>query len=130
MNLALGSGLFTTILSVLFVSAAIYGYGMLASTLTDNSASAIALFLGVLVFFAIVIMGSFTIVSEYVRSLSSVFASIVQWVSPLFYWDLATRAAEYQQWLGFAASLLVLAVLAGAVLLAGHFVLRARGVRP
>lgn len=129
-NLLLGPTFFFTLVILLFFSVAVYAYGVFASTLTDNSASAVALFLGLMVFFLVVLMGTFTIVSGYVRNLSTVFAWIVRWISPLFYWNLAVQAVEIQGWLLYAAGLLVLLVLGAAVLAVSHFILKARGVRP
>ena len=129
-NLLLGPTFFFTLVILLFFSVAVYAYGVFASTLTDNSASAVALFLGLMVFFLVVLMGTFTIVSGYVRNLSTVFAWIVRWISPLFYWNLAVQAVEIQGWLLYAGGLLVLLVLGAAVLAVSHFILKARGVRP
>lgn len=129
-NLILGPAFFFSLLLLLFASAAVYAYGILASTLTDNSASALAVFLALLVFFLVVFLGSFTIVSGYVRNLSTVFAWVVQWVSPLYYWDRALGAAEVASPGLYVLNLLLLLVLAGVVLTASHFILKARGVRP
>jgi hypothetical protein len=90
----------------------------------------VALYLGLMVFFVIVLMGSFTIVSGYVRNLSTVFAWVVKWISPLFYWNLAMQSVEVQGWLLYAVSLIVLLVLGALVLAVSHFILKARGVRP
>lgn len=129
-NLVLGPTFFVNLAVLLFLAACVFTYGVLASTLTDNSASAIAVFLGLMLFFLVVLMGSFTIVSGYVRNLASVFAWVVKWVSPLFYWDLGIGAAEVGAWGMYVLSLALLAVLSAAVLLASHFILKARGVRP
>jgi hypothetical protein len=129
-NLLLGPTFFFTLVILLFFSVAVYAYGVFASTLTDNSASAVALYLGLMVFFVIVLMGSFTIVSGYVRNLSTVFAWVVRWISPLFYWNLAMQSVEVQGWLLYAVSLIVLLVLGALVLAVSHFILKARGVRP
>jgi len=129
-NLLLGPTFFFALVILMFLAVAVHAYGVFASTLTDNSASAVALFLALMVFFLIVLMGSFTIVSGYVRNLSTVFAWVVKWISPLFYWNLAVQAVEIRGWLMYAVSLLVLLVLAGAVLTASHFILKSRGVRP
>jgi hypothetical protein len=129
-NLILGPA-FTVNLAMLFLLAtAIYAYGIFASALTDNSASAVALFAGLMLFFLIVLMGSFTIVSGYVRNLTSVFAWVVKWVSPLYYWDLGIGAAEVGSWGLYILSLALLAVVSAVVLLASHVTLKIRGVRP
>ncbi len=128
-NVVLGPTFFQSLGLLPFASAAVYAWGVFASTLTDNSASALAVFLALMVFFLMVFLGSFTIASGYVASLSTVFAWIVRWVSPLYYWDQALRYAEVAGWAMYALNLLLLLVVGAAVLAASHFILRARGVR-
>ncbi len=129
-NLILGPAFYFNLIVLFFFSIAVYAYGILASSLTDNSASAVAVFLGLILFFFIVMMGSFTIVSGYVRNLASVFAWVVKWISPLFYWDLALGYVEVGSWGLYFAGILLLLVLSGAVLLVSHVIMKARGVRP
>jgi len=128
-NLILGPAFYVNLAMLFLLAAAVYAYGVLSSTLTDNSASAIALFLGLMLFFLVVLMGSFTIISGYVRNLASVFAWAVKWISPLFYWDLGLGAAEVGSWGLYSLSLAALAALCTAVLFLSHLILRARGVR-
>lgn len=128
-NLILGPMFYYSLVSIFFISSAIYAYGILASALTENSASAIALFIGVLLFFLIVIMGSFTIVSGYVRNLTSVFAWIIKWLSPFFYWDLGLRAIETGNSISFLLSLLFLIILSWVILFVSHITLKVKGVR-
>ncbi len=129
-NLILGPAFLSSLALVFVLSVAVYAYGIFASALTNNSASAVALFLGVLLFFLIILMGSFTIVSGYVRTLSGVFAWVLQWLSPFFYWDLGLRAVEVGGWGSFAGSIGLLLALSAVVLAASHFTLKAKGVRP
>jgi hypothetical protein len=128
-NLILGPSFYYSLIILFFLSIAIYAYGIFASSLTDNSASAIAVFLGLILFFIIIMMGSFTIVSGYVRNLASVFAWIVKWISPLFYWDLALRVVEVGNWGMYFIGILLLLVLSTAILLISHLTMKARGVR-
>ena len=129
-NLLLGPAFFASLIILFFLCIAIYGYGILAASLTDNSASAIALFLGVILVFGIVMIGSFTVIGGYVRNLSSVFAWAIKWISPLFYWDLALRFAEVGNWGMYALGAFLLLVLAAAVLALSHLTMKVRGVRP
>lgn len=129
-NLVLGPAFFSSLGILFFVAAAVYGYGLLAGSLTDNSASAVALFLGVVLVFGGVLVGSFTVIGGYVRNLASVFSWAVQWFSPLFYWQLALRAAEVGDWGRFLAGALLLTLLAAALLGVSHLVMKVRGVRP
>ena len=129
-NLVLGASFVQHLVILLFVAGAFYGYGILAASLTDNSASAVALFLGVILVFGAVMIGSFAVIEGYVRNLASVFAWVIKWISPLFYWDLALRFAEVDNWGMYLACALLLVVLAAAVLAASHLTMKVRGVRP
>lgn len=129
-NLVLGPAFFASLIILFFVAAAVYGYGILAASLTDNSASAVALFLGVILLFGGVMAGSFTVVQGYARDLAGVAAWAIQWLSPLFYWTLALRAAEVGNWGTYAGAALLLTLLAAALLWAGHLTMKLRGVRP
>jgi hypothetical protein len=128
-NLILGPSFYYSLIILLFLSIAIYAYGVFASSLTDNSASAIAVFLGLILFFIIIMMGSFTVVSGYVRNLTGVFAWIVKWISPLFYWDLALRVVEIGNWGMYIVGIVLLLALSALVLFISHLTIKARGVR-
>ena len=129
-NLLLGPSFYYSLVILFFLAAAMYGYGILAASLTDNSGSAIALFLGVTAVFVIVMIGSFAVISGYARNLSSVFAWAIQWISPLFYWNLALRSAEVGNWGMYAVGALLLLALAGVILVVSHLTMKLRGVRP
>jgi hypothetical protein len=129
-NLAVGPSFFLNLPVLLCASIAVHAYGVLASTIADNSASAIALFLGLLLLFAVILMGTFTIVSGYVRSLAGVLAWCFQWVSPMFYWNLVLGHAEVGAWGRYLLGNLLLLLLAAAVLWCSHVIIKARGVRP
>jgi hypothetical protein len=124
-----GPQLFLVALLAFFLSLALFAYGVLASMLTANAASSLALFLGVVVFFLMVLLGSFSIVSDYVRNLSWAVAWAVGWISPFFYGNLGLQAVAAGDSLGFVGGLALLALLAAAVLLASHLIIRVRGVR-
>jgi hypothetical protein len=128
-NLILGPSFYYSLIILFFLSTAVYAYGIFASTLTDNSASAIAVFLGLILFFIIIMMGSFTIVSGYVRNLTSVFAWIVKWISPLFYWDLALRVIAVGNWGVYFLGIGLLLFLTAVILFVSHLTIKARGVR-
>jgi hypothetical protein len=129
-NLVLGPMFLVSLVLIFFAAMAVFAYGILASVLTDSAASSIALFIGFLVLFLLVQMGSFTIVSRYVRSFSGLLSWIINWLSPLFYWNLGLAAAEMGGSGGFLLSLLALLALTGVVLYASHLAMRIRGVRP
>lgn len=127
-NLWIGSTILFSLIPLIFLSAAIYAYGVFISTLTDNSASAVALFAGIMLFFLIIMMGSFAMVSGYMRSLSTVFAWIVKWFSPIFYWSLVIEALEIQNWLMYIINSIALLALCTLLIMVSHFILKARGV--
>jgi len=125
-----GPALFLTAVVAFFLSLALLAYGMFASMVTANAASSLALFLGIVLFFLIVLFGSFAIVGEYVRSLSTVVGNVVQWISPFYYGNLSLQANAAGDPLGLLAGLALLVCLSGAILAASHFIMQARGVRP
>ncbi len=129
-NLVLGPAFLTAVVAIPFLAFALFAYGVLASTLTDNSASAVGLFLGMVILFTAVLLSSFTVVTGYVRTVSTALAAIVQWVSPLFYWTLAIESGELGNTGGFVGSLLAQLALAAIVLALAHLAIRTRGVRP
>lgn len=128
-NYVAGPELFLTALVAFFLSLGLFAYGILASMLTMNASSSLALFVGIIAFFLVVLFGSFAIVGEYVRNLSTVVASAVQWISPFFYGNLSFKANAAGDSLGFFGGLALLVVLSGVILAASHFIIRARGVR-
>jgi hypothetical protein len=128
-NLLLGPTFLFSLLITFFLSLAVYAYGILVSTLTGNASSALALFFGILVFFVLILLGSFAIVGGYVRTLSSVVAWIVKWLSPFFYGSLCFQGVELRNPLTLAAGLVLLSALTGIVLYASHLALSIRGVR-
>ena len=128
-NLLLGPMFAYSLVLILFFSLSIYAYGILASSLTENSGSAIALFTGIILFFLIILLGSFTIVSDYVQTLSRVFAWVVQWLSPFFYSNLGLQAVQAGETGKIVLSLIMLLTVSGALLFLSHITLKVKGVR-
>ena len=128
-NLALGPHFFYALILLFFLSLAIYAYGAFTSVLTNNSSVGVAFLGGILAFFAFIQMGSYTIISGYVKNLSSVLAGLIQWVSPLYYWNWGSAAMEHGDVPGLLASLFFLVALTLAVLVVSHFSMKARGIR-
>ena len=128
-NLVMGPMFFYSLPLIFFISLAIYAFGILASTLSDSAATAVAFLAGVLLFFLIILFGSFTIVSAYVRNVANVFAWIVKWLSPFFYWNIGLRAAETGNVPMFILSLLLLILLTVVILLLSNLITKRRGVR-
>lgn len=129
-NLAV-TGPFLVSLLVLFVAAlCMYAYGVLVSVLTDGANTALALFVAGFVVFLVSLIGSQAIVSGYAQSLSTVAAWIIKWFSPFFYWSLSMKAQTNGEIGLFFVGLIGQLVLAAAVLLGSHFIVKSRGVRP
>ena len=129
-NLVLGPAFLYALVVIFFMALLLYTISILAAVLTDSGASAMALYLGIILLFLIVMMGSFTIASGYVRSVSSVLSWVINWVSPFFYWGLALAFIEAGNTLNYLLILLVMAVLSGLFLFLSHLVIKIKGVRP
>jgi hypothetical protein len=128
-NLSLGPRFFQALISLFFLSFAIFSYGILSSVVTESAASAIALFAAAIVFFIFIQLGSYSIVSVYVRNLSTVLSWIVKWMSPFFYGNLGAGALDYGNTGLFILSLFLLVLLSSVLLYVSHLVMRSRGVR-
>jgi hypothetical protein len=128
-NLVLGPMFFFTIVLCFFFAIAVFCYGILASVITDNEASSVALFLAIFVLFTFIQIGSFALVTGYVRNLSGTLSWILCWFSPVFYWHMALEAIDAGNFLFFFGNLGILICLSGVLIVASHFIFKARGVR-
>ena len=128
-NLVLGPSIFLSFILVFLLSISFSAFGVFASAISENSASAVAIFLGILLSFLIILMGSFAITSEYVHSLSSIISWILKWLSPFYYWDMGLRAIGGGGWVLFVLSIGLSLVLSVLVLSISHIVLKTKGVR-
>ena len=129
-NTVLGPSFFPYLILLFLMSIALYCYGLLASAAADGAAGALVLFATALLLFAVIHSASFAIIEGYVASLTSVFAWVVQWFSPRFYFALGVDAADYGNVLLYLATLGLLLLLAAAIFATTHLTLRIRGVRP
>jgi hypothetical protein len=128
-NLVLGP-LFLASLPVLFALAlAVFAYGILCSVLSANASSALATFIGILLVFLLVLAGSLSIASASVRTVASVAAAVLQWISPFFYASLCLKAVQGASVAGVMGGIGLLLVLAAVLLAAGHLAISRRGVR-
>jgi hypothetical protein len=128
-NLVLGP-LFLTFLPVLFaIALAFFAYGVLCSVLSANASSALAVFIGILLVFLLVLAGSLSIASASVRTVASIAAAVLQWISPFFYACLCLRAVHGGSIAGVLGGIGLLLVLAAALIGAGHLAISRRGVR-
>jgi hypothetical protein len=128
-NLVLGPLFFCSLSVVFFLALAIFAYGVLCSILTSNASSAIALFLAILVFFSLVLGGSFIIASVQVRTVSSFTAAVVQWFSPFFYFSFSLRSFSGGNTAGFLGGIALLLVLSAMLLALSHVAIGMKGVR-
>jgi len=129
-NLVVGSTAFLSLILIFFLTPVVFAYGILASSLTDNSASALVMFLMLMVFFLFIIMGSFTIVDNNIQNIAGEFSRILNWISPFFFFRVGMRGVAAGNIIPYLLSLLFLSVLGFVILLASHLILRIRGVRP
>jgi ABC-type transport system involved in multi-copper enzyme maturation permease subunit len=128
-NLAPGP-LFILAVPLLFlVSLPIFAYGCVCSISSSSTSSALASFLGLVVFFLVVLAASLSISSASVRSVASVAASVIQWISPFYYGSLAIQEAQVGRAVGIVGAMLVLPVLSGVLLAVCHAAISRRGVR-
>jgi ABC-type multidrug transport system permease subunit len=128
-NLVLGP-MFLASLPVLFaLSLAVFAYGTLCSVLSANASSALAAFLGILLVFLLVMTGSLAITGASVRTVTSIAAAAMQWISPFFYASLCLKAAQAGSALGVLGGIGLLVVLAAVLLAAAHLAISHRGVR-
>ena len=128
-NLSLGPLFFTALPILFFLTLAVLAYGVLCSIISANASSALALFLGVLLVFLLVLTGALSIASDSVRTVSSVAAAIVQWISPFFYASLCMRAAQGGSAGAVLGGIGLTVALAAALLAVSHLAIRSRGVR-
>ncbi len=128
-NLVLGATFFLAFALLFFLAFAVYAYGILASVVTDNEASSVALFIALFVFFAFIYIGSFALAGGYVKDLAGTLAWIAQWFSPLFFWNAGLDSADGGNYLLCFGSLACTIALGVALLFLSHVILRAKGVR-
>ena len=128
-NMALGASFFYGLLMALLLSLTVFAYGTLASALAGNGSAGTALLAGVVVFFVLIQMGSFTIQTGYVRSLSTVLASVVKWVSPVYHWSQGLSSISAGNVGGLLGSIGMSILLAVVLLFVSHVIMRARGIR-
>ncbi|MEW5814411.1 MAG: hypothetical protein AB1798_03310 [Spirochaetota bacterium] len=128
-NVVLHPSFFTALAILCFLSLAVYAVGTLASVITNNASASTALFIGLLVFFILIEISSFSIISGYVRSFSAVLSWIIKWFSPVFYWHMGLSAIGFGNLLLYLVNILMLIVVTVMVLLLSHFILKSKGVR-
>lgn len=129
-NLVLGPMFYFSLLIIFFLAVSGYSYGILASVLSGNAATSVALFSGIVVFFVILQIGSFAITRDYVKNLTNVIMWFIKWISPFFYMDIGLSAALYGNFFLFLLSILSILIISAVLLLISHFVLKVKGVRP
>jgi hypothetical protein len=128
-NLALGP-MFLFCLPLLFlVSLAVSAYGILCAILSSNPSSALAAFFGIMLLFLLSLGGQLAIAGASVRTVASVAAAVLQWVSPLWAASLCLRAFQAGSLAALLLGIGLMLALTAALLVAGHLAIRRRGVR-
>ena len=126
-NLVLGP-LFLVCLPLLFLFAvAAFAWGAFCSVVSSNASAALAAFLGILLVFLAVLAASFAMTEGSARTVTTVIAAVVQWVSPLYYASLSLRALQGGNVPGLLGGMALQLCLSAALLVAGHLVISRRG---
>ncbi len=128
-NLVLGPQFLFSLVTALLVSGVIFAYGILATSFTDNSGSAVILFLAIIAFFLIILAGSMSVAGGYVRNLFETFSWILKWISPFYYWGLCLRAVETGNVAMYILGSLLLIGLTLLILFVSHLIFKVKGVR-
>ncbi len=128
-NLVLGPMFFQAIPLLFLFSLSILAYGILFASFVDSGSAAIAFFTALQVFFFLLFIGSYSIISDYIRTLSKVLASVIQWFSPFFYLNLSTAAINGGLAFLYIAGIVLQFVLASAILYASSILMKNKGVR-
>jgi hypothetical protein len=128
-NLAVGPMFFAALPVVFLVALAFFAFGILCSIAAGHAAAALAVFLGIGALFTAMLAGSLSASGSPVRAAAETVSTVAQWFSPLCYASLCARA-----WAGgsapqYAAGLVLLCGLTGALLAGCHLLIRRTGVR-
>jgi hypothetical protein len=125
-NLLLGPKFYYALLTIFSFALCISAYGIMASVLTSNSGSAVALFSTALLVFALVNLGTFVNVQGYIRDLSSTVSMIIKWISPFFFWQWAMKAVDASSAGQFVLALCGMLLVSLVLVFASHLSQRYR----
>lgn len=128
-NLALGPMYFTALPVLFFLTLAVLASGVLCSAVTLNASSALAAFLGIHLVLLLVLTGELSIASDSVRTVSTIMAAILQWISPFFYASICLRAAQGGGPFAVLGGIALTMLLAAILLAVSHLAILRRGVR-
>jgi hypothetical protein len=129
-NLVLGPMFFQALPLLFLFSLSVLAYGILFVSFLDSGSAAIAFFSALQIFFLLLFIGSYSIISDYIRSLSRVLASLIQWVSPIFYLNLSTAAINGGLVYLYIAGMALQLILISALLFGSSILMKNKGVRP
>jgi len=93
-NLLMGPAFIQAVFVLAFVSILVCVYARLAASVTTTGIGSLSLFLIVMVLFAIVHIGSYTVINDYIRNVSTVLSWIIQWFSPFYFITLIQTGLE------------------------------------
>lgn len=112
-NLLLGPAFIQSVCVLAFVSVLICAYARLAASATSSGIGSLSLFLIVMISFAIVHVGSYTVIHDYIRNVSTILSWIVRWFSPFYFVTSVQTGLEIQSfWMVVGGSLGILVVTA------------------
>lgn len=128
-NLILGPMFFYSFILLFFLTFSIFAFCVFSSVLSENAATAVAIFGLVMLFFLVIQIVSYSLVGGYIKNLSDIFIWIMGWISPLTYWNLALGAVDCGNTMGFFLFLLLQVLLCAVYIVSSHFILKRKGVR-
>ena len=129
-NLVIGPMFFFSISLLFFLSISIFAYATMASTSASNPTSAVGIFVGIMILFLTILVGSFTIITGYVQTYLQKLATIINWISCFSYWSEGLRAADAKNWIVLIINLVLQLILSLIVITISHFIIKLKGVRP
>lgn len=122
-NLVLGPGFFLFLAVSLLLGLVLFAWAQLCSVMTGSGIGSLSLFFLFTGLFFLAYAGSFSVITEELRTFFLTLSRIVQWVSPFFYAGIVMTGVETGSWflagagslamVGLAAGLLLLTVAAG-----------------
>ncbi len=128
-NLVLGPMFLLALPVLFFLSLAVFAWGILCATLVPSAASAMALFLCTQSAFIFVLIASFSIASQTVRTAATAVAALLKWFSPFFYSSIYFGAARGGNPAGILGGIGLLLVLTAVLLVASSTLMKQRGTR-
>ncbi|NCB01661.1 MAG: hypothetical protein EOM67_05785 [Spirochaetia bacterium] len=84
-NLLLGPMFVYSLVSLLIVTLLVCAYGKLAMVIPYSTLASLFLFIGIIALFSLLQLGTYSIVSESIQTISSLLSMVVRYLSPFYY---------------------------------------------